>query len=48
MKAGRVILQNNLAVPLSIIAFVVVAACLILRHEDGNEYLDGGDDADFD
>lgn len=34
------------AIPLSIIAFIVVAVILICREPDGNPYLDGGDDGD--
>lgn len=36
------------AIPLSIIAFVVVAAILICREPDGNPYIEEGDDANPD
>lgn len=40
----RVLLRHLIAIPLSIIAFLVVAIVLIVRTPDDSSFLDGGDD----
>lgn len=40
----RVLLHHLIAIPLSIIAFIVVAIVLIVRTPDDSPFLDGGDD----
>lgn len=44
MKALRALLRQIVAIPLSVVAFVVVAVYLILREPDDHPFLDGGDD----
>ena len=40
----RALLSAIIAIPLSIIAFAVVAIVLIVRTPDDSPFLDGGDD----
>ena len=40
----RVLLRHIIAIPLSIIAFAVVAIVLIVRTPDDSPFIDGGDD----
>lgn len=44
MNLLRAFLRHIVAVPLAIVAFVVVAVYLILREPDDHPFLDGGDD----
>lgn len=40
----RIIALHIAAIPLAIIAFFVVAIVLVMRSDDQNPYIDGGDD----
>lgn len=40
----RIIAVHFAAVPLAIIAFLVVATVLVMREPDGHPMIDGGDD----
>lgn len=43
-RAIRAFFSMLIAVPLSIIAFIVVAGHMILREPDGSQFIDGEDD----
>lgn len=40
----RIIALHFAAIPLAIIAFLVVATVLVMREPDGHPMIDGGDD----
>lgn len=44
----RALLSAIIAIPLSVVAFIIVAGYLILREPDGNPFIGGADDADSD